>query len=169
MRNKTESATYLWFRGGFSMRQSPEMNKVQQHMEPGSLSAEGFLGEDTRNLADILREDHKTVDDLGLTHSMIAERMAYFSEKGKMGLGKPVLVDALYEVVVEDYRGSISCPFSDDFHAGKRNTTLRHLGKAKEISWTELNIHMIKEHGFYEGKGAAFRLEPLEIAQILEL
>ncbi|MHC5179457.1 MAG: hypothetical protein ACYSOS_02915 [Planctomycetota bacterium] len=35
------------------------------------------------------------------------------------------------------------------------------------MSWTDLNIHMIAEHSFFEGTGAFFRIEPAEIISIL--
>jgi hypothetical protein len=33
----------------------------------------------------------------------------------------------------------------------------------RTISWTDLNIHMIEAHGFFEGKGSFFRIEPIEL------
>jgi hypothetical protein len=136
-------------------------------MQNGSLSSEGFLGTDTRNLADILHEDHVVVKSLGISHQKIAQRMQYFTQKGKEGLGRPILVDEVFEVSVEDFKGAIPCPFSDNFNAGKQNTKVFNIKKNKSIAWTDLNIHMIEAHGFYEGKGAIFRVDPNEIFEIL--
>ncbi|MCX7843131.1 MAG: hypothetical protein N2489_08665 [Clostridia bacterium] len=151
------------------MRQSPELQRIQENMKPGYFSSEGFLGEDARNLADILQQDQAVVDMLGISHTEIAERMRSLTEKGMEGLGKPVLVDDIFEVIVEDYMGSIPCPFSDKWHSEKRNTTVKNLLTNLVITWTDLNIHMIEAHGFYEGIGSKFRVSPDEICEILML
>jgi hypothetical protein len=39
------------------MKQSPKMKKIREDMAPGAYSAAGFLGDDTRNQEDILKED----------------------------------------------------------------------------------------------------------------
>jgi hypothetical protein len=31
------------------------------------------------------------------------------------------------------------------------------------MHWSDLNIHLIAKHGFFEGKGSAFRIEPKEL------
>jgi hypothetical protein len=39
----------------------------------------------------------------------------------------------------------------------------------KEIDYTPISIHLIREHGFYQGKGSLYRLDPEEVAKFLEL
>ncbi len=39
----------------------------------------------------------------------------------------------------------------------------------KELRYTQLNVHMILDHGFFEGKGSVFRLEPEDVVEILEI
>jgi hypothetical protein len=45
-----------------------------------------------------------------------------------------------------------------------RNTKL-----GREVTFTDMHIHMIGSHGFYEGKGSPFRLEPKQLAEVLEI
>jgi hypothetical protein len=74
-----------------------------------------------------------------------------------------------FEVRVESVRGGLPCPFG---HAGlypKLNVAVRNLAHGGELLFTELNIHLIEAHGFYEGRGAAFRVDPDVLAQVLEL
>lgn len=151
------------------MRQSPDMQKIQEKMQPGKLTESGFLGDDTRNLADILADDNDTVIRLGLKHEEIAARMRYFTEEGKIGLGSPVIIDEIFIVTVEDHRGVVPCPFSEGFLADKRNTSVINLFTKRTVRWSDLNIHMIEEHGFYEGRGAYFRVDPAEAAEVLGL
>ena len=57
------------------MKQTPELDRIQQRMKAGELTLHGFLGNDTRSLADILDEDDRTVRSLGTTHAKIAAAM----------------------------------------------------------------------------------------------
>jgi hypothetical protein len=145
------------------------MDRIQRQMQPGIITRDGFLGTESRRLADILEEDDAAVCRLGLTHGAIAERLRALREAGARGLGLPTPADPHFEVQVDSVRGVLPCPF---LHAGvfpKTNVTVRNLRSGREITYTDLNIHMIEAHGFYEGQGAAFRLAPAALAEILEL
>ena len=142
------------------MKQTPEQNRIQANMQPGALSAAGFLGSDTRNLIDIIRSDGEDVASLGLTHQMIAQKMRAITEQGKAELGRSFQVKSGLEAVVLDYMGFIPCPFRDRRFFPKRLTRVTDTTSSREVSWSDLNMHMIEAHGFYEGRGSAFRLEP---------
>jgi hypothetical protein len=138
-------------------------------MRAGNITREGFLGEDKRNLAEILEADQATVSHLGLTHEEIADRMEYFTEKGKAGLGTWVEVDEVYEVRVEDVRGKLPSPWGGPGLIPKRNTYLRNHSLDEEIVWTAMNERLIRRHGFYEGKGSPFRQDPRRLKRVLGL
>jgi len=75
--------------GGWKrMKQSPQMQRIQENMRPGAIALEGFLGRDTRNLADILEEDNSAVRRLDLSHGVIAQRMEELKNAGAEGLGE---------------------------------------------------------------------------------
>jgi len=137
-------------------------------MKPGKLTKPGFLGNDNRLLIDILNEDDQTVKSLGLTHEQIAKKLQEFMEAGKKGLGFPIKLNE-FEIEVNENRGLIPCPFRHGFLARKTNVRLRNLNQGKEIVYSELSIHLINEHGFYQGKGSPFRLDPEETARFLGL
>ena len=151
------------------MKQSPLLDRIQGNMQPGKLTVYGFLGEDDRKLADIIHEDIKNIAAAGVTNNEIADRMQYFTDIASKELGSPVKMDDKYEVSVDDHRGIIPCPFSDNFNTGKRNTRFENIWLGKTIYWSDLNIHMIREHGFYEGEGSFFRIDTNDIAVILGL
>ncbi len=151
------------------MKQSPQLQKAQQNMRPGVITRDGFLGKDTRNLIDILIDDEAEVQRLGVTHSDIAERMIELRDAGMRGLGEFINVEPHYEVRVDSVRGKLPCPFGDPGIFPKTNTTVRNLKKGREITYTDLNIHMIMAHGFYEGRGSGFRLEPSDLVEVLEV
>lgn len=151
------------------MKQTPKMQEIQDRMKPGVLTLHGFLGNDSRNLVDILVEDEGQVRRLGLNHRIIAQRMRELRDAGLKGLGYFLSVSPHFEVKVDTVRGKLPCPFHHPGMYSKTNTTVRNLKEDSEIVFTDLNIHMIENHGFYEGKGALFRMDPSELVRILGL
>jgi hypothetical protein len=150
------------------MKQTPEMDRIQRDMQPGVICRDGFLGNDTRKLVEILIEDDAEVKRLGTTHEDIANRMRDLRDAGMKGLGEFVTVPPHFEVRVDSVRGKLPCPFGHPGVIPKTNTTVKNLESGEEITYTDLNIHMIGSHGFYEGKGACFRLEPVDLLRILQ-
>lgn len=149
------------------MKQDPKLSQIEKFMSPGEISRTGFLGNDSRKLVDILIDDGQLVTSLNTNHRVLADRMEWLAEKGREGFGNPVLVDGFLEVRVQDSRGLIACPFQ---HAGmypKENILVVNTKSGESLLYTALNIHMIREHGFYEGKGSLFRVEPECIVRIL--
>lgn len=151
------------------MKQTVQMEAVQKDMKPGVISRDGFLGTDRRNLTDILIDDDARVKRMGLTHRQIAERMRFLRDAGFKDECQCINVGSCLEVMVYSYRGRLVCPFGDTRIVRKTSTTVHNSRLSREITFTDMNIHMIEQHGFYEGKGAAFRLEPKDLAEILEI
>ncbi|MFW6181894.1 MAG: hypothetical protein ACOC8N_09105 [Spirochaetota bacterium] len=151
------------------MKQTVLLRRIQEMMQPGVITRDGFLGTDRRNLVDILVEDDAEVRRMDLDHQAIARRMIELRDAGMRGLGDFITVDPHYEVRVDSARGKLPCPFGDPGVFPKTNTTVRNLNLGREIIYTDLSIHMILAHGFYEGKGAAFRVEPRDLVQILDI
>jgi hypothetical protein len=151
------------------MKQSPQLEAARSRMLPGRVTRDGFLGSDRRSLSEILDEDANAVRSLGLTHADIACRMEYFAEKGRAGLGTTVTVDQDYEVRVESVRGFLPCPWQHEGLFRKTNVFLKNLLLDEELMWSDLTMHMIRAHGFYEGKGSTFRVGPRRAARVLGL
>lgn len=149
------------------MRQTPELQRIQELMKPGIISEEGFLGEDIRNLADILADDELQVLALGFTHVEIANAMEKLTDIGRETFGNPVLVDGFLRVTVDSSKGKIVSPFGG-LH-DKENTEIVNTKTDETINWTTLSIHLIRDHGFYQGKGSFFRVDPNKVVRILEL
>jgi hypothetical protein len=151
------------------MKQPVQMREIQNRMKPGVITRDGFLGTDTRNLIDILLADDAEVKRLDLTHRGIAGRMRDLREAGKPGLGDAVAVAPHFEVSVDTARGKLPCPFGHPGLIGKTSIHVRNLDKDREIAFTDMNIHLIEAHGFYEGRGSHFRLEVRDLVDVLEI
>ena len=126
------------------------------------------MGDDKRKLVDILLI-WAAVTALGLNHRILADRMETLMEKARERFGNPVLIDGFLEITAEDSRGTIACPFRHQGMYPKVNVQAVNIKTGERIRWTALNVHMIREHGFYEGKGSPFRIEPLDLIRILEI
>ena len=151
------------------MKQTVQLKQAQERMKPGVITRDGFLGTDIRNLIDILVEDEATVKRMSLTHQVIAGRMIELRDAGMRGLGDFISVEPHFEVRVDSVRVKLPCPFGDPGVFPKTNITVRNLAKGAEITYTDMHIHMVGSHGFYEGKGSPFRLDPKNLAEVLEI
>ena len=138
-------------------------------MRPGVLTKDGYLGRDGRPLAYILDADAETVKRLGVTHGDLAAKMAHLTQTGRRGLGTPVLVDDRLEVSVDEWRGVAVCPWE---HKGAYRigiVTVRNTATGEEIDWTEIQVHLVGEHGFYNGVDSSYRIDPAAMARVLEV
>jgi hypothetical protein len=149
------------------MKQSPQDKNLEVMLRSGKLAAGGFMGEDARLPVDVIAEDVAKVQSLGYTCAQLAERMAQLRDLARPMLGNWVQAGQTLRIKSEDYKGFIVCPWP---HAGryeKRITVAERLDTGKSVSWTDLNIHLIAEHNFFEGKGAFFRIEPEELIAVI--
>lgn len=136
-------------------------------MMPGIITAGGLIGSDKRDLVQIIEEDAAAVKALGLTHGGIAIRMNEIRNAAGEGLGEYVKISDTLAARVSSVRGRLRCPFGDPGLVPKFNTTVKKLETGEELTFTDLNIHLIEKHGFYQGRGALFRLEPATLAYFI--
>lgn len=150
------------------MKVRPEMKGIETDMQPGRLSLDGYLGSDTRSVENIILADKNVLQDLGTTALALGKVMRRITRAGMEGQGEPVTFDG-YEVEVTEYMGWMGCPFKDHRKAGKRITDVTDLQTDEHMSWTDIGIHLIRDHGFFQGEGAHFRLEPAQLARFLRM
>lgn len=145
------------------MKQSPQDKKLEELLHSSTLVAGGFMGDDTRSVSDVIGADRAVLQEKGVNAAMLAQRMRQLTALAETGLGTWVDAPGGLRVMVEDYKGNLTCPWP---HAGqyyKRVTTLEDPETGQTLMWTDLNVHLIEEHQFFEGKGSGFRIDP-EIA-----
>lgn len=150
------------------MKKNPQESFLERDMQPGRLAADGFLGDDTRGLNEIISEDQAVLNELGITTRQLARAMRKITRAAMRGLGDPVDIDG-FEAYVIEARGWHGCPFKDGLRAAKRNTYVKDLKTGESWRWSDLNIHLIEDHGFFQGRGADFRLEPAALVRFLRL
>lgn len=149
------------------MKPNPADTALRTDMMEGRLVLDGFLGDDERPIPEIVWEDEAQLAALGLTVQDLSKAMRALTRKGMEGYGEPV-TEGEYTVVTQEYMGFMGCPFKDNRRAAKRNTTVTNQ-QGEQFIWSDLSLHLIEAHGFFQGKGSVYRLEPVPLARFLNL
>ncbi|NQT64992.1 MAG: hypothetical protein HQ554_02325 [FCB group bacterium] len=145
------------------MKETPKEKKIYKNLLPGQMCIEGFLGKDKRNYNEIISADRAELDRLDLTTKMIADRLQYFTDSAFESYDGSIIIDEKFEVNYKSFRGNLICPFGHPGVYRKGMISLKNLENGIEINWAPLNIHMISDHCFFEGKGSIHRLEPITL------
>lgn len=150
------------------MKQNPSEAAIRERMQPGVLSRDGFLGKDNRTIGEIVNEDIAVVLRAGLTLEDLADLLddIHRALEGTQGMRR-ALYGGTIEAREDEAMGGIVCPFGCGHRSHKAIITISMPGR--ELVVTALHGHMIREHGFFEGKGAVFRLEPHDLIDLYRL
>lgn len=150
------------------MKMSPQDKKLDQMLRSSALVAGGFMGSDSRPVRQVIEDDAAALGRYGLNAAMLAKRMRELTDVAGRGLGTWVDADGgALRVMSEAYKGILICPWGHGGHFAKRITVVEHPATGQTLTWSDLNIHLIEAHGFFEGIGSAFRIEPDQAAGIL--
>jgi hypothetical protein len=152
-------------------------------MAPGVLARDGFLGSDPRPLEEIIETDRSTLVGLGTTREEVAGRLQGMFDTARAALGTPVRINDRLTAVHRDAMGRIPCPFGGVYPERSRRAQGRPWGgcgtfpkgeveltdaaAGQTILLTALGIHMLAHHGFCQGRGSRYRLEPATIVQLV--
>ncbi len=149
------------------MKQSPNMRDLEFMLRSSRIVAGGFMGTDGRPLEEIVDADMVSLAHLGYTIAQVAGRMQELTALAIPELGNPVVVGDNLTVTSQDYMGRIICPWPHPMSLAKRITVVQRTDTDESIRWTDLSIHMIAEHSFFEGKGSPFRIEPGKLVHLI--
>jgi len=151
------------------MKPLPEERRILERMAPGVLARDGFLGADTRPLAAILADDAARVARLRTTHAEIAHRLRDVLDAAMAAYGTPFSVDEGVTAVYREAMGSLPCPWGGcgTFAKGQVEVTDRRTGLTLHL--TPLSVHLVEAHGFYQGHGAPYRLDPADLCRVFRI
>lgn len=148
------------------MKENPHIRHIIERMAAGVLSRDGFLGTDFRPLEEILEADAAAVSRLGTSHQELGRELEKVFLGARAALGTKVLVGDRLNAVHKEAMGRIPCPWDHCGTFAKGHIELLDAQSGLRIMFTALNVHMITAHGFYQGRGSRYRLEPAEIYQL---
>lgn len=141
-----------------------------ERLSPGVLCRDGFLGDDRRGLQEILDADRAAVEALGLTHRDIAGALDLACRAAMAQLGAPVhLPGSSLVAEFHEAMGVIPSPWPDGKCFAKGEVVVADAVTGERIVYTPLSVHLIGEHGFYQGRGCPYRIEPARAARLFKL
>ena len=156
------------------MKLKPIDSEAFGRMGAGTITAQGFLGDDMRAPEAIIAEDETEFARLGMDFEAVAARLESLRAAGERGLGEPITVGKLL-VQTGDARGMLPCPWGDGlFH--KNAVSVWRADMAAEacaegedmLVFSDISIHLLREHHFCQGRGSPFRLEPGLLARFTQ-
>ena len=141
-------------------------------MQPGVITSDGFLGDDTRPLIDMITADEHDMAKLGIDFEVAAAKLRELMDAGRKGLGEPVTVEKRWIVRTDEARGFLASPFEDGIFRKVNVEVELAPGSARSgerLLFTQLSLHLMEKHHFLEGKGSPFRIDPAQLKKVLEL
>lgn len=151
------------------MKQSESDREIVDRMAAGALCREGFLGTDARALSEILEADRAAVERLGVSNRQLAGRLAEILLSATAAMGAPVEVGENLRALYREAMGRIPCPWGHGLCFPKGEAELTDPASGRTICFSPLSVHLIGEHGFYQGRGSRYRLEPEVVCAVLKL
>ena len=143
------------------MKENPADKLIRDRLEPGHSSVEGFLGTDKRPLADIIAADTGVIEAEGLTVELLGDFLEQLHVTADAGWeGRVPMYDGKISVRADETLGQIPCPFACGASCHKAVITVKDADGENLLVFTPLDAHLISAHGFFEGKGSAYRIEP---------
>jgi hypothetical protein len=149
------------------MKRSPKDLRLEEMLRSSKLVLGGFMGTDLRPPEEVIEEDLEVLHRLKRTPKHVAEKMRELRDLARPQLGNWVKAGERFEVRYEDYEGSQVCPWPHPGSYRKGITTARRTDNDRTLFWSDLTIHLIGEHGFFQGRGSDYRLEPEELVRFL--
>ncbi len=153
------------------MKKLPDEDRLMKRMAPGVLCREGFLGHDHRTLHEVIENDAHQLDHLGVTREQIADEMERILDAAESTFGAPVPVTtAGGRGLVASYResmGKIPSPWGGKvFRKGEVELADPETGEVIQ-RYTPLSVHLVREHGFFQGRGSRYRIEPGDFVELI--
>jgi hypothetical protein len=146
---------------------------LQKVMRPGAASKAGFLGRDEKLLEVMATDNQYVVDELGLTHQVLAKHLHAMGAVWLWQLkNKQLEAEFLYHgrkfkvkgVATFGYQDS---PFGDGTKSGS-DVTVHNLSSGKKLGYALLVPYMVERYGFYEGKGTTYRVDPRKVVEVFD-
>jgi len=152
------------------MKENPADQPIRERLEPGHLSVEGFLGDDQRPLADIIAADTGVVEAAGLTVQELGDFLEALHVTADGGWESRVpMYDGKISVRSDETLGQIPCPFACGSQCHKAEISVKDADGNDLLKFTPLDAHLISAHGFFEGLGSAYRIDPKELIALYRL
>ncbi|HMD69333.1 MAG TPA: hypothetical protein VKF42_10680 [Chitinivibrionales bacterium] len=149
------------------MKLPPHATDLRKLLGPSRFSADGFLGSDKRSPEDIIHDDIATLARVGIDKSRLVEALRTACAAAERALGRPVPIAARVSAVSRDWRGRTPSPFPGEGTFAKGETIFSNDTTGASFSVSPLSLHLIDKHGFFQGRGSPYRVEPEVAARMM--
>jgi hypothetical protein len=150
-------------------RRAPLEEQMYSHLGPSRFSAMGFLGEDARDFEDILADDARTLERLGVSKERLVQELREVYEQALQAGGDPVRAGTGSFAECLECRGRVPSPFPGEGTFAKHQVRVFRDDGAASLVITPLALHLIERHGFFQGVGSPFRIDPAQAVSVLGL
>lgn len=177
----------------------PPINQLEQRMRPGEYSVGGFLGMDEsleavlaadalslnrlnlscealaerlQSILHVVYDQSRKPDEYRMTDEWFARARADATlhplPPAELGY---LVEDGRFQVFMIQYRGFQLCPWDCPIDLGWASFDFLLINRVRglHIMAPALIVHLINEHHFFEGEQSPYRVEPAQLARVLEL
>ena len=150
-------------------RRSPKDELIYQQLNPSHSSGRGFLGNDAREPEDIIADDQRTLDHLGINRERLVQALRSTYQAALRAEGEFADIAPGVHAEFLACRGAIPCPFPGEGMFPKHQVRVCREKDGRSFTITPLSIYLIEKHGFFQGVGSPFRIDPGTAAEMLGL
>jgi hypothetical protein len=136
-------------------------------LQPSKFSAAGFLGSDQRPLDEIINADMREIENRGVTQAQVADSLQEVHDRARSAMGARIEIRPGLRAEFHESMGRIPSPFSGEGVFEKGQTTVYDREGSPRVILSALSIHLIRTHGFFQGKGSPYRIDPREAIDLL--
>jgi hypothetical protein len=151
------------------MKETPQDKALEARMAASKFSGEGFLGTDHRPVDEIVADDLRTLERIGLPLETLHATLADAFAKARAAFGGEVEIRPGLVALAHESMGRIPSPFQGDGVFEKGDVVLRDSATGEEIVLTQLGLALIEKHAFFQGRGSRYRVDPDRAAALLRL
>ncbi|HDQ40484.1 MAG TPA: hypothetical protein ENN39_05570 [Desulfonatronum sp.] len=116
-----------------------------------------------------MASDARTLKDLGVDRIILVDALRKIYDKALRALGDAVEVAPGVLASCLECRGRIPSPFPNEGTFAKHQVRVVDQSGRHCFLITELGLHLIEQHGFFQGHGSFFRIDPGQAAVLLGL
>jgi hypothetical protein len=151
------------------MKQSPHHKDLHSRLASSMCSADGFLGTDKRTVDEIINDDMRMLDGAGVSRETLVQELHTVYNTARDAFGAEAEIRPGVVAVFHESMGKIPSPFRGDGVFAKGEAVIFEYKTGRQLVITALGINLIEKHGFFQGKGCRYRIDPVTAIEILGL
>ena len=151
------------------MKETPQEKALDARLSASKFSGEGFLGTDHRPVDEIIIADQRTLARLDVPPEKLLAALRRAFDLARAALGGEVEVHPGVTAFAHEAMGRIPSPFRGDGVFEKGDVVVKNTATGEEIVLTSLGLALIEKHGFFQGHGSRYRIDPERAAALLGL